>query len=287
MTPKRCICKRSSRYPLCDGSHTDQSWCGQPAPEQITRLVIASPALNSLAEWWAAVINGKTITELTHTVRETVEEIWVLSDGVQLPLLKLLLEQIPHQNEKWVHTDKSPIFPDGWMNLRTQSHHYLPSSFELTTLNPHSLAPIQPVAVQHKRIFISHAVSDEAILLPVLEQLEGLYDLQFFICSKIPSQSNWYSEIEQHLRACDTVWTFLSTGFSQSTFCAFESGMTRALKKNMVLFSLDGSIPPAYFQHLQMHSLPRIQSNSPWLSQTETLMHLCAQALNESQTSTT
>ena len=96
MTPKRCICKRSSRYPLCDGSHTDQSWCGQTAPEQITRLVIASPALNSLAEWWAVVINGKTITELTNTIRETVEEIWVLSDGVQLPLLKLLLEQIPH-----------------------------------------------------------------------------------------------------------------------------------------------------------------------------------------------
>ena len=32
MTPKRCICKRSSQYPLCDGSHTEQSWCGQPKP---------------------------------------------------------------------------------------------------------------------------------------------------------------------------------------------------------------------------------------------------------------
>ena len=37
----------------------------------------------------------KSLKELTQTYRETVEEIWVLSDGVQLPLLKLLLEQIP------------------------------------------------------------------------------------------------------------------------------------------------------------------------------------------------
>ena len=65
MTPKRCICRRSSQYPLCDGTHTGQSWCGQTPSEQITRLVIASPALSSLAEWWAVVVNGKTITETT------------------------------------------------------------------------------------------------------------------------------------------------------------------------------------------------------------------------------
>ena len=61
--------------------------------------------------------------------------------------------------------------------------------------------------------------------------------------------------------------------------------MTRALKKNMILFSIDGSTPPAYLQHLQMHSVPRVQSHSPWLSQNEVLIHLCTQALNESQTS--
>ena len=48
--------------------------------------IISSPALSSLAEWWAAVVNGKTITEATDTFRETIEEIWIL-DGVQLPLL--------------------------------------------------------------------------------------------------------------------------------------------------------------------------------------------------------
>ena len=161
------------------------------------------------------------------------------------------------------------------------------SKFRTEHFEPTLLAPIQPVVVEHKRIFISHAVSDEAIILPVLEQLEGLYDLQFFICSKIPSQSNWYSEIEQHLRDCDTVWTFLSTDFSQSTFCAFEIGMTRALKKTMMLFSLDGSTPPAYLQHLQMHSLPRVQSHTLGFRRPKALMHLCAQSLNESQTSAT
>jgi hypothetical protein len=287
MTPKRCICKRSGRYPLCDGSHIDQSWCGQTPAEQITRLVIASPALSSLAEWWAAVIDGKTITETTENIRDSIEEIWVLSDGIQLPLLKLLIEQIPHQTERWIHTDSHPVLPQDWVSLRNQSHYHLPSDFELKTLDPLRLKPIQPTLVNPRRIFISHAVSDETIILPILEYLEGLYDLQFFICSKIPSQANWYTEIEQHLRDCDTVWTFLSSDFSQSTFCAFEIGMTRALKKNMILFSIDGSTPPAYLQHLQMHSVPRVQSHSPWLSQNEVLIHLCTQALNESQTSVT
>lgn len=287
MTPKRCICKRSTRYPLCDGTHTNQSWCGEKNIGQITCLVIASPALSSLAEWWATVVNGKTITETTDAIRDTVEEIWVLSDGIQLPLLKLLIEQIPHKTERWVHTDRQPVIPKDWINPHNQSHYHLPPDFDLNTLYPHKLESIQPTLVTPRRIFISHAVSDEGSILPILSQLEGLFDLQFFICSKIPSQANWYSEIEQHLRDCDIVWTFLSTAFSQSTFCAFEIGMTRALKKNLILFSIDGSTPPAYLQHLQMYSLPRVQSHYPWLSETETLIHLCTQALNESQTSVT
>ena len=275
------------RYPLCDGSHTEQSWCGQTPAKQITRLVIASPALSSLAEWWAAVIDGNTITQTTENIRKSIEEIWVLSDGIQLPLLKLLIEQIPHQSERWVHIDRHPVFPKDWMCLRKQSHYHLPANFELNILDPYKLEPIQPTLVSGRRVFISHAVSDEAVILPILGQLEGLFEIQFFICSKIPSQANWYSEIEQHLRDCDVVWTFLSADFSQSTFCAFEIGMTRALKKNMILFSIDGSTPPTYIQHLQMHSLPRVQSHYPWLSKTEILIHLCTQALNESETSVT
>ena len=105
MTPRRCICKGSSRYPLCDGSHVEQSWCTYKPSERIERLIIASPSLISLAEWWAVKVEGQTITELTQSIQETVEEVWILSDGVQLPLLKLLLEQIPHQIERWVHTE--------------------------------------------------------------------------------------------------------------------------------------------------------------------------------------
>ena len=57
-----------------------------------------------------------------NAIRETIEEIWVLSDGVQLPLLKLLIEQIPHQTERWVHTDSHPVLPQDWISLRNQSH---------------------------------------------------------------------------------------------------------------------------------------------------------------------
>lgn len=286
MTPRRCICKGSSRYPLCDGSHVEQSWCTYKPSERIERLIIASPSLISLAEWWAVKVEGQTITELTQSIQETVEEVWILSDGVQLPLLKLLLEQIPHQIERWVHTEEVPTIPKDWINRHDQYHHHLPTDFDLNTLNPSTLRTIQPVSIDFQRIFVSHAVSDESILLPVLERLQNLYGIDFFVCANIPSQANWYSEIELHLRNSDVVWAFLSAGFAQSAFCAFEIGMSRALQKNIELFSLDELAPPAYIQHQQMHSLCRVQSQLPWLSSVEVLMHICTKALNETRTST-
>ena len=285
MTPKRCICKRSSLHPLCDGSHADQPWCAPKPLEHITRLVIASPSLSSLAEWWAAKINGQTITNLTHPIQGSVEELWVLSDGVQLPLLKLLLEQIPHRIERWIHTDEAPLVPLDWLNRHEQYHHLLPTDFELQTLNPNDMPSIRPISIEFQRIFVSHAVSDESMLLPVLEHMESLYNIEFFICSTIPSQANWYSEIEQHLRKSDIVWAFLSMDFSHSTFCAFEIGMARALDKKIQLFSIDGSTPPTYIQHQQMHSLQRVQSYLPWFSQVEVLVHICTKTLNETRTS--
>ena len=286
MTPRRCICKRSSRYPLCDGSHTEQPWCTQKPLEKIDRLVISSPSLSNLAEWWAVKVQGQTITELTQTILESVEEIWVLSDGVQLPLLKLLLEQIPHHTEHWIHTEQNPTLPTDWIHRHDQHHHYLPSDFELETLNPRTLDQIHPTPIGSTRIFVSHAVYNEGILLPVLEQLSGLYKIDFFICSNISSQANWYSEIEQHLRTSDVVWAFLSKAFAQSTFCAFEVGMARALQKRMHVFSIDAAAPPAYIQHQHLQSLDRVQSHFPWLSQSEVLIHMCTKALHETRTST-
>ena len=286
MIPRRCICKRSSLYPLCDGSHANEPWCTQNPVESIDRLVIASPSLSSLAEWWAIKVQGQTITELTRTILEPVEEVWVLSDGVQLPLLKLFLEQIPHHTEHWVHTERNPTLPTDWIHRHDQHHHHLPSDFELGSLNPRTLDQIHPTPIDSTRIFISHAVHDEGILLPTLDQRSDLYKIDFFICSNISSQANWYSEIERHLRSSDVVWAFLSKSFAQSTFCAFEIGMARALQKRIHVFSIDAAAPPAYIQHQQLQSLNRIQSHFPWLSQPEVLTHVCTKALHETRTST-
>ena len=196
-----------------------------------------------------------------------------------------MLEQIPHQVERWVHTEEVPAIPQDWINRHAQYHYHLPNDFQLNALNIRALRSIQPVTIDFQRIFVSHAVSDESILLPVLERLRNLYNIDFFVCANTPSQANWYSEIEQHLRSSDVVWAFLSSDFTLSTFCAFEIGMSHALEKNIVLFSLDGISPPAYIQHQQMHSLSRVQSHLPWLSPVEVLMHICTKALNETRTS--
>ena len=223
-------------------------------------------------------INGQTITELTHTLPEPVEEVWVLSDESSFHCLDCLRTN-PTQNRALSSPETAPILPIGDL-IDEISITIIYGQFRADGVNPRSLVSIQPLSIGFQRIFVSHAVSDEATLLPVLGYLENLYSIEFFICSRIPSQANWYNEIEHHLRASDIVWAFLSSGFSSSTFCAFEIGMSRALKKDIQLFSLDGGLPPAYIQHQQMYSLTRIQSHFPWLSDTEALIQSCTRALN-------
>ena len=61
MTPKRCICRKSSRFPICDGSHTTQSWCKPNKHSDVSTVstvVICSPSLTPLGEWWANHVQG-------------------------------------------------------------------------------------------------------------------------------------------------------------------------------------------------------------------------------------
>lgn len=285
MTPKRCICRRSSRYPLCDGTHTDKPWCTQTESSQTSKLVLATPSLQNLAEWWAQTIGGTTIGELTHPIQNNIAEVWILSDGLQFPLLQVLLQQLPHTEEYWVHTEDSPVLPNIRSHEHTQYHYFLPENFDLETLDPYNLPSINPRYMHNIRIFVSHAVADEAFLLPILHNLQGLHGIDFFICSAISSQADWYTEIETHLRQSDVVWAFLSTGFTQSTFCAFEIGMTRALRKPLQLFSIDTTLPPSYVQHQQVQSLLRVQKQMPWLTPSESLQHTLRKALSEIKTS--
>lgn len=283
MTPKRCICKRSAQYPLCDGSHADKPWCSPTSNTSANSLIIASPSLSNLAEWWSHKVNAQILSDLRQSLQATVEEVWVLFDGTQLPLLKALLDQIPHKRQRWVHTSDNAILPTNWIDAR-QQHMQLPMNFDLETLDPTRLQSFHPIQLDPINIFVSHAVSDEPLLMPVLKQIQQIYDVHFFICAEIGNEDNWYAEIDTHLKECDVVWAFTSRDFAQSTFCAFEIGMTKALTKPLHIFALDASNPPAYIQHQQIQSLRRTHAYFPWLSETDILEQMCLQSLRSIQT---
>ena len=285
MIPKRCICKHSAQYPLCDGSHTDKPWCSPSTSAPTDRLIIASASLSNLAEWWAHKVDAHVLSDIRQPLQAAVEDIWVLSDGTQLSLLHTLLDQISHKRQRWVHTSSQPTFPKRWMDLR-QQHLELPKNFDLDTLNPATLPIIQPIQLVKTNIFVSHAVADEPLLMPILKRIAYVYDIQFFICADIGNEEHWYTEIETHLKKCDLVWAFTSNSFVQSTFCAFEIGMTRALDKSLHIFSIDASKPPAYVQHQQIQSLQRIHMHYPWLSEMEVLEQMCLQSLGSTHAGT-
>jgi len=283
MTPKRCICKRSAQYPLCDGSHADKPWCSPTSNTSANSLIIASSSLSNLAEWWSHKVNAKILSDLRHPLQAIVEEVWVLSDGTQLSLLKALLEQIPHKQQRWVHTSENAMLPKSWIDAR-QQHVLLPLDFDLDTLDPTRLPSFHPIKFDPINIFVSHSVTDEPLLMPVLKQIEQIYDVQFFICAEIGNEDNWYTEIDTHLKQCDVVWAFTSRDFAQSTFCAFEIGMAKALTKPLHIFSIDASNPPPYIQHQQIQSLHRTHAHFPWLSETDILEQMCLQSLSSIQT---
>ena len=56
--------------------------------------------------------------------------------------------------------------------------------------------------------FISHSVQDEHFLLPILDTLQELYELDIFTCATIPPSTEWYPTIESNLRI-DSVWAFV------------------------------------------------------------------------------
>ncbi|MEM7343280.1 MAG: toll/interleukin-1 receptor domain-containing protein [Chloroflexota bacterium] len=121
--------------------------------------------------------------------------------------------------------------------------------------------------------FISHAVKDEPLILPVADYVRTYFKADLFLCAdSIPPGVNWHDKILNALHTQHTFVFLLSEATLASHFCSFEIGFAYALEKPMVLLSLDGSRPPAFIQHIQAIDLPRIEQQKPWLDQTDILL---------------
>jgi hypothetical protein len=127
----------------------------------------------------------------------------------------------------------------------------------------------QPVSAPARALqtgFISHAVRDEALLLPAVEYLRRYFRVNLFLCAdSILPGTNWQDTILTALVEQQCFVGLLSAASLASHFCSFEIGVACGLHKPMRFLSLDGSHPPAFVQHIQVVDLPRLARQKPWL----------------------
>ncbi len=270
---RRCVCGRSERFPLCDGSHNETGW--SCVPEQVQAkdtVILAASHYLSLAEKWAYRL-GATHSARVHGMLRC-NELWIISDGTDFERLLVEKKRFFAVHTHIVAVGCDPMFLqqlgpfDTMYTLQDEGIGSLWT--QLLQLESHKE---NTQARRIPRIFLSHAVADERVLLPAVNYMRRYFQAEIFVCSdSILQGDSWYSTIETALREAESLCFAISSAFVRSSFCAFEVGMARALGKRLSLFLLDDTLPPAYIQDVQAVSVPRRMLQRPWLSQEEALL---------------
>ncbi len=285
---RRCVCGKSSTYPICDFSHVSEKWqCQGKSGEVAEWCFVAGPHNLNLAEKLAAELGGIA----AHTIDEKIiaEKEVLLTEGTDLEFLSVLDARIS-ANERYVfalNVDpgligsvfvNAKIVPivgetmELWQQIRTVCRQEFDQNIESTE---------HLAATKLKRVFLSHAVKDESILRPAVDYLRRFYEADIFLCAdSIASGTNWQAEIVGNLQERESFLYLLSKNSLDSTFCAFEIGFASALEKNIAIISLDGSLPPVFAQHIQMNDVQRLRQRQPWLETDEALLEILLQVMS-------
>ena len=248
---------------------------------------MSSPTYLSLAEYLDHEYDLIALHQ--HPQVTSCDELIIIHDGHHIAELTSHLDKIVHRERRIINLG-CPL-PQ---SLSSQTVPYC--SFEISLDEVNRLqtlhktvksllnAPPPTPHLLHPRIFISHAVHDEALLIPSIRQLRTHYQLQVFICAdSITLGDDWYTIIERNLRQSDFVIAACSDHFTQSTFCAFEMGMARALELPIYPMLLDHNPPPHYLQHLNAVNVTRLMNTYQWLSRQDALLQAifsCLQSFN-------
>ncbi len=274
---KLCVCGRSQTYPLCDNSHQDEDWsCATASAPKVSHGFCAPYRYQNLAMKLAAHYDGVSIGLQDEDDAPGLEHLVILVDGSDARgTLKIGAS---------LRYERCTIVCFGHGGALLERHlpgaqvlelalDTAPSAFGLIR---RVLDGQETVAFEQAKgartAFLSHAVADEALLMPAVESLQTQYGVDLFTCAEaIPTGARWHDAIMDALRDKEVFVVLLSQAFARSTFCAFEVGCAYGLGKPMVAISLDGSAPPAFIQHLQMVDLPRQHQRRPWMTPTELL----------------
>ena len=242
---------------------------------------MASPHNENLAERLAAKYQGIA----AHTTDEPLraERVVVLTEGTDLDHVKRLANRIdaPTRRVIALNLDAGLVAPAfGDWSVQSVSG----SDLELWGAVRKAVGSDAPTSQNSRKLgaaFLSHAVSDEQMLVDPIMYLRKHFDADLFVCAdSIDSGKVWHDEIVSQLSSRDHFVLLLSSAINASTFCAFEVGYATALQKRVSLISLDGSRPPSYVQHLQMIDLRRRRSASPWLTEHDALLEALLEVLS-------
>lgn len=279
---KRCICGSSSKFPICDGKHGSQNW--RCSPDELyfhPRIIISSPHYLSLAESLAHKHNLLAFhlkTDVSHC-----EELIILHDSDDLQPLATYAQKIHHTRRRVISIDcPSPDVLNGDPPAIRISIESMPFK---QFIDAASNAINQTVSSDFnipKRLFVSHAVKDEARIMPVINRLREHYRCTVFLCADtIPAGANWQIKIEDELRDSDVVLVMCSKNLNQSTFCAYEVGLAKGMRIPIRPILLDEIPPPIFLQHLNAPSVSRINKTRPWLNESDAIASAVFMTLEE------
>lgn len=282
---KLCVCGRSALFPICDESHVAEGWVCATDITWANYGFCASYRYENLVRKLAAHYQG--VTCLAGEPFPALETLLIIVDGTDLEFPVEANRQIRAKRRLVVTLGIASPFLNGVfpgcqiVNLAGNNifqsfkriRMFLDESDGNGQVQDISNVVPMPAEATLKSVFISHAVKDEPLIMPVIDYLRRYFQVDLFTCAdSIPASTNWQAEIIDALRAKDIFVVLLSQATSTSHFCSFEIGMAYALKKPIILISLDGSRPPIFVQHLQTVDLTRLERQKPWLDKGDLLL---------------
>lgn len=281
MPIKRCVCGRSATFPVCDGSHVSDAWRCDSAAE-VDTCVIAGGHLLSVAERLAHALGAAAAHRLP-AMPARVRRLLVLTDGNDLDAILAQAGQVDAQIRRALIVDAPAsvalAFP-GWAVVQVRPA----SPIELwSALRRAVKADARPIPRRAPRAFVSHAVADEARLEAPLGALRRR-GVPIFLCAdSIPAGAVWHQRILDQLAQADRLIYVLSAASATSSFCAFELGYATARALPVRIVAIDDVAVPAFVQHRQAISVPRLVRRRPWLTPAEALLEALWMALDDDE----
>jgi hypothetical protein len=240
---------------------------------------VAGTHYSNLAERLAHRFNGVAMHVTKGRVR--IEKLVVLADGSELDVLMAQFDRVSAGQVRVIAIETDPL-------LISRVFPGVPI-VPLSDLDPAWLwqAALEACSGEvgalpgrrFPRVFLSHAVADESVLMPAVDYLRRVTGSSFFLCGdSIGSGEAWQPRIIEQLSQAERVLYVLSAASAASTFCAYEIGQAMAREIPIGVVAIDGTSPPAYLQHLQVISVGRLHAQRPWLSEPEARIEALLQA---------